>query len=123
MKSNDISEIEKLMATYFEGIFYGNPEKLETVFHKNSSLYGDLGEVLYVKRRDEFIADVKQRKSPNELGEPFKMKTLEIDLIGQIALAKVHVPMLGYNYYDYLSLTKIDGQWIIVNKLFKHVEP
>ncbi|WP_394329748.1 nuclear transport factor 2 family protein [Zunongwangia profunda] len=29
--------------------------------------------------------------------------------------------MLGFNYYDYLSLFKINGEWKIVNKLFTNV--
>jgi hypothetical protein len=31
------------------------------------------------------------------------------------------LPMLGYNYYDFLSLSKISGRWQIVNKLFTNV--
>ena len=49
------------------------------------------------------------------------MKIIRIDIIDKIAIAKLHVPMLGYNYYDYLSLSKIDSHWKIVNKLFVDV--
>jgi len=30
--------------------------------------------------------------------------------------------MLGYNYFDYLSLVKGDAGWKIVNKIFTHLE-
>ena len=66
-------------------------------------------------------AGVKSRKSPDDLGEPFKMKTIGIDIMGNIAMVKLHVPMLGNNYYDYLSLIKTNNDWKIVNKIFSHV--
>ena len=56
------------------------------------------------------------------MGEEFKMKILGIEILGCVAIAKLHVPMLGYNYYDFLSLTLINGTWKIVNKVFTHVE-
>jgi hypothetical protein len=31
--------------------------------------------------------------------------------------------MLGFNYYDFLSLLHLDGEWQIVCKVFTHVEP
>jgi len=49
------------------------------------------------------------------------MKIIGVDIMGKIAMAKLHVPMLGYNYYDYLSLTKIENEWKIVAKIFTHV--
>ena len=61
-------------------------------------------------------------KTKNDLKEVFRMKTIGIDIIGNISMVKVHLPMLGYNYYDYLSLTKLNNDWKIVNKVFAHVE-
>ncbi|GMN07996.1 hypothetical protein MTsPCn5_33850 [Croceitalea sp. MTPC5] len=121
MYKNNIKEIEQVIANYFEGIFYGDPDKLETCFTSNAIIYGDINGVPYQKSTTEYIDGVKNRQSPNELNEAFKMDTIGIDVIGNIAMAKVHLPMLGYNYYDYLSLTKIDSEWKIVNKIFSHV--
>lgn len=64
---------------------------------------------------------VQSRKSPKELEESFKMKILSIEILGNNALVKAQVPMLGYNYFDFLSLSKINDDWKIVNKLFTHV--
>ncbi len=121
MYKDNIKEIEQVITNYFEGIFYGDPDKLETCFTSNAIIYGDINGALYKKSRTEYIDGVKNRQSPNELNEAFKMDTIGIDVIGNIAMAKVHLPMLGYNYYDYLSLTKIDSEWKIVNKIFSHV--
>ncbi|OEK07690.1 hypothetical protein A8C32_17070 [Flavivirga aquatica] len=121
MYKESIADIENLITTYFEGIFHGDINKLETCFHKNAYLYGDIKNVDYLKSIKDYIKGVKNRQSPEELNETLKMSIIGIDIMGKIAMAKLHVPMLGYNYYDYLSLAKINGQWKIVNKLFTHV--
>ncbi|WP_109300182.1 nuclear transport factor 2 family protein [Aquimarina sp. AU474] len=122
MYKENIKEIESLIIRYFEGIFHGDTIKLETCFHENVYIYGDIKGVDYTKSINEYLEGVKSRQSPKDLKETLKMKIIGIDIMGKIAMVKLHVPMLGYNYYDYLSLTKIDDNWKIVNKIFTHVE-
>jgi hypothetical protein len=38
-----------------------------------------------------------------------------------MAIARVHVPALGFNFYNYLSLLRKDGNWRIVSKVFDDV--
>lgn len=122
MYQENIKQIETLITNYFEGIYHGEADKLEACFHSNTFLYGDIKGADYLKSTQEYIDGVKNRKSPKEQGETFQMKIIGIDIMGKIAMVKLHVPMLGYNYYDYLSLAMIDNQWKIVNKLFTHVD-
>lgn len=122
MYKENIKEIENLIATYFDGLFHGDIAKLRASFHKNTHIYGDIKGVDYSKSLNEYFEGVKSRPSPKDLNESLKMKVIGIDIIGKVAMAKLHVPMLGYNYYDYLSLTKIGSKWEIVNKVFTHVE-
>lgn len=121
MYQDNNKEIEKLINKYFEGIFYGNTSTLKTCFSVNANVYGDINSSEYFKSVNEYIKTVKNRKSPNKLSETFKMSIIGIDILGKIAMVKLHVPMLGFNYYDYLSLFKINGEWKIVNKLFTNV--
>ncbi|MDY8136256.1 nuclear transport factor 2 family protein [Aquimarina sp. 2201CG5-10] len=122
MYKKSVIEIEKLVENYFKGIFYGDTLKLENCFYKNVDIYGDIKGDEYSKSVKEYLEGVKNRQSPKEQGETLKMSIIGIDVIGKIASAKLHLPMLGYNYYDYLSLAKINNEWKIVNKLFTHVE-
>ena len=122
MYKENIKEIENLIANYFMGIFNGDRVKLEACFNENVNIYGDIKEIEYFKNIKEYLDGVQNRQSPNDLDEPFQMKIIGIDIMGKIAMAKLHVPMLGYNYYDYLSLAKIDSNWKIVNKIFTHVK-
>lgn len=121
MYQDNNKEIKNLINKYFEGIFYGNTSTLETCFSVNANIYGDINSSEYFKSVNEYIKTVKNRKSPNNLSETFKMSIIGIDILGKIAMVKLHVPMLGFNYYDYLSLFKINGDWKIVNKLFTNV--
>lgn len=122
MYLNSIKEIEQLINNYFEGIFYGDTVKLKACFSTNAYIYGDINSSEYFKSVTEYIKTVQVRKSPNDLGNTLKMSIVGIDILGKTAMAKLHVPILGYNYYDYLSLFKINNEWKIVNKIFTHIE-
>jgi hypothetical protein len=113
--------VAAVLSTYFDGIFYGDVARLRSTFHPQALVAGDINGQPYFKTLDQYLEGVKLRKSPHELNEAFRMEVLAIEIINSIAFAKVHVPMFEFNYYDLLSLNKIDGKWIIINKLLTHV--
>ncbi len=121
MFEQNTKEIQLVISNYFDGIFYGDIKKLESAFHPQCILYGDINGEPYFKTLAAYLEGVKNRKSPSQNGETFRMKILGIEILGNNAIAKLHVPMLGFNYYDFLSLSKVSGQWLIVNKLFTNV--
>jgi hypothetical protein len=116
------NEIKILVSSYFQAIYNGNSDKLENAFYPQAMLFGDIKGETYFKTVADYIDGIKSRRSPMDLGEEFKMEILAIEIIGTVATVKAHVPMLGLNYYDFLSLSLIKGEWKIVNKLFAHVE-
>lgn len=122
MYNEATTQIQEVIQLYFDGIFFGNTSKLSQVFVPEALLYGDIKGAAYLKSVDEYLKGVQNRKSPHEMGESFGMEVLSVDILGNMAIVRAHVPMLGYNYYDFLSLSIIKGQWKIVNKLFTHVE-
>lgn len=121
MFEQDVKQIQGVITNYFEGIFYGDIDKLESAFFPQCLLIGDINGQPYFKNLQEYLSGVKNRKNPHELGEKFMMKILGIESVNDIAFAKLHLPMLGFNYYDYVSLSRIDGRWLIVNKIFTNV--
>ncbi|MES2935447.1 MAG: nuclear transport factor 2 family protein [Pseudomonadota bacterium] len=114
-------EISAVLKNYFDGIFNGDTALLRTTFHPHAALYGEIKGAQYYKTLDHYLDAVDQRKSPRELNETYLMETVSIDVLGDVASAKVHCVMLGFNYVDFLSLIRIEGKWVIVNKLFTHV--
>ena len=122
MDTQIIQEIQAVMANYFHGIYEGDISRLENAFDQKAILYGDINGEPYLKDLQAYIEGVAHRRSPKEQGEDFRMEMISIEVVGNNAIVKARLPMLGYNYYDLLSLTRLNGHWKIVNKLFTHVD-
>lgn len=115
------AEITAVLSDYFNGVFNGDVNLLRGAFHPQALVAGDVNGQPYFKTLDQYLDGVKNRKSPFELGESFRMEIISIEIINQIAVAKVRLPMFEFNYHDLLSLTEVDGKWVIVNKLLTNV--
>jgi hypothetical protein len=118
---SDSAAIAELFNQFFEGIYTGNTTLLEPVFHEACTLFGDVNGQLAFRTKAGYLEVVKSRKSPQQNSEAFHMKLLSLEIIGLTAVAKLHVPMLGFNYYDLVALTKENGRWSIVCNLYSHV--
>lgn len=114
-----ISQI--LEDVYFESIYEGNAPELGKMFYQGALLFGDVKGQPYQKTLREYIDGVANRQSPKDTGKPFKGKILSIRVINSIAVAEVKVKMYDFNYHEYLSFHKFDGQWLLVNKMITDV--
>lgn len=114
--------IVKVIRDYFNGVHAGDIGKLRRSFAPEARLYGDVKGVEYAKTLDDYLEGVKNRLSPSELQEQYAMEIRSIEVLGNVAIVKAHLKMLGFNYYDFLSLCIVNGDWKIVNKVFTHVE-
>jgi hypothetical protein len=109
--------ITAVLMNYFSGIYNGDVPLLKSVFHEQAIVGFDINGETHFKTVNQYLEGVKNRKSPHELGEDFKMKILSLEIINNTAVAKVQVPIFDYDYYDLLSLIVVDGKWVISNKL------
>ncbi|WP_289659024.1 nuclear transport factor 2 family protein [Flavobacterium panacagri] len=119
MENSAVNEalIIDLLTNYFNGIYNGDVPLLQSVFHPQAIIGFDIKGDTHFKTINQYLEGVKNRKSPHELGEEFKMKILSLDIINNTAVAKVQVPIFEFDYYDLLSLIVVDGKWVISNKL------
>lgn len=125
MKTDEeaLTAIEQaLKGYYFKGIYDGNVELLKVVFHPGTLLFGDVKGQPYAKSLAEYLHAVAHRTSPKDSGKPYQTDIIRIEVINSIAVAKVRITMYEFNYYDLLSFHKIEGKWVIVNKMLTHVE-
>lgn len=106
---------------YLKGIYEGDIELLGKVYHPGTLVLGDIKGTPYVKSLDQYLDGVKNRVSVKDSGKPFRGIINSIDIVNSIAVAKLHVKMYDFNYDEFLSFHKIDGKWIIVNKLLTDV--
>ena len=122
-KSGIIDEIEKVIKTYFDLLYKGEKDLIESVFLKEanvSSLYND--KIIKIDM-DGFRKRIAERKSPESIGEMRDDKIIMIDISSPTtAMVKVKCNILHNNYIDYLSLFKVSGQWKIISKVF-HMNP
>ena len=122
-KSGIIEEIEKVIKTYFDLLYKGDRDLIETVFLPEanvSSLYND--EIIKIDV-DGFRKRIAERKSPESIGEMRDDKIIMIDISSPTsAMVKVKCNILHNNYIDYLSLFKVSGKWKIISKVF-HMNP
>jgi hypothetical protein len=107
---------------YFEGSYEGDLNKLNSIFHPDSLLFGDVKGQPYAKTLAEWLDVVAHRQSPKDSGKPFKGDILNIQVINSIAIAEVHVKAYDMLYHDFLSLHRINGNWLIVNKIMSGIE-
>lgn len=108
---------------YFPGIYEGDVKLLGSAFYPGSLLFGDAGGKPYFKTLDQYLDGVAHRQSPKASGKPFKGEIVSIDVIQSIAMAKVRVKMYDFNYSELLSFHRLDGKWVIVNKMIADVQP
>ena len=111
-----------LTEVYFPGIYVGDVKLLGTIYYENTLLFGDVKGQPYFKTLAQYLDGVKNRQSPKDSGKPFKGDILSIEIINSIAVAKVHVRMYDFNYFELLSFHKINDKWLIVNKMISDVE-
>ena len=102
---------------YFKGIYEGNLDLLNQVYYSGTLLFGDVKGQPYAKTLDQYLDGVKNRQSPKDSGKPFKGEIISIKLINSIAIAEVKVKMYDFNYHELLSFHRLDGRWLIVNKM------
>lgn len=110
--------IASIVDAYFNGVYTGDAAGLARLFDAGAQVYGENNGQAYHKPIAAYLEGVTARKSPQELGEPYRMKTLAVDKLGSIANVTLHSPMLGFNYHLYLILRRLEGKWSIVNKTF-----
>ncbi|MFD0750058.1 nuclear transport factor 2 family protein [Mucilaginibacter calamicampi] len=118
----DAIAISKLLEDYYiKGIYTGDTALLKKIYHPGTLLFGDVKGAPYSKTLPEYLNGVVNRQSPEDAGTPFSGEILSIKVVQSIAVAEVRVKMYDFNYHDFLSFHKIDGKWLIVNKMMSDV--
>jgi hypothetical protein len=117
----DHQSILQVLSDYFRGLHAGDVGLLRSVFDPDAVLFAELNGASYRKSLDAYLDGVAQRSSPAELSEAFRMRVMSLEVLHDMAIAKVHVPALGFNFYNYLTLLRRGGGWRIVSKVFDDV--
>jgi len=111
-----------LLDNYFELMHTQNMDLFDKVFHETSSLFGVPDGAFNIRSKEVYRDAMLNRQSPAEKGEVRRDEILFVDQLNDsLAIARVQLDMMGGVMQDYLSLLKIDGNWIIVAKTWARV--
>jgi hypothetical protein len=108
---------------YCQAVYQGNTAWLSELFDPLAQVYGVISGAAYFKTATDYVESVGRRESPAARGEPYRMRILALDVLGPIASVRLHSPMLGFDYYLYLTFVQRETGWKIVNKTFSHCGP
>ncbi len=119
---SDQEAIQSTIQTYFDCMYESDGAKAHEAFHPAAKITGYTKDGLQQMSVDDFAKFVDS-KSPShkENGDPIVLETLSLDIAGDTAVARVRDEYISLTFLDTLSFIKVDGKWLIYNKLF-HVE-
>ena len=105
------------LEAYLRGHATGRSEDFRPAFHPDAQLWGMRDGALIRMTSEDYInrasgspaADEAQRKRWIE----------SIDVTGDTAVAKIVLDYPAVRFTDYMALSRIEGRWVIVNKMFQ----
>lgn len=117
--SNERAAIEQTIQTYFDGLHEGDADKLASVFHETSALTFEHDGRVTILTRDQWLDSVRTRPTPKSKGLARDDAILLLDQSGPTtAFVKVKCQIPPRHFTDYLCLLKVDGRWLVVQKVF-----
>ena len=114
----DEAAIRQTVQYYFDGGKNRDSIALRKAFHPEARMLFAKDGKLAVVPIGEYIARVAENKlKPGEAGST-RRRVAEVDVAGDAAIAKLELKRPDVLVTDYMSLLKVDGRWMIVNKIF-----
>jgi hypothetical protein len=111
---NSFEAVQKVVKTYFEASYYQKVDELRPAFHPDARIAGMIGDKYIDLSVDDFMERVRNQGQDYPLDKTIRT----ISIVGDIAYADVRV-LVGKTWFtDFLSLLKVDGQWVIRHKAF-----
>jgi len=114
-------ELFDAVQTYFDGLFHCDTDKLNAVFHKDSSLFDVESGGIFAEPIAPFIRDVglNAPNSPANLGQAPESEILMIDWLSpKCATVKIRIRAREKVYQDHLGFVKGTDGWKIVSKIW-----
>ncbi len=118
MINNDFEKIIETVILYFKGTYHGDVEMLSKAFHPNARVTGIINDEIFDWSLIDFITRVTTSTSAAKKGEKYDKEIISIDKTKNAAIVKSRVVVGELIFFDYITLLKINEQWIIRNKSF-----
>ncbi|HTS89901.1 MAG TPA: nuclear transport factor 2 family protein [Gemmatimonadales bacterium] len=108
--------VRAVVQTYLHGLKFNDVPSLQAAFWPEARLYfvrrdGQLGQLT----QEQWYAGLARSAGKEEEGD---LRIAALEVTRDIAWAKVIEEYPASRYVDYVSLLRIGGRWLIVNKVF-----
>ena len=114
----DEAAIRQTVQYYFDGGKNRDSLTLRKAFHPEARMLFAREGKLVVVPISEYITRVgSESLKPGEV-DSTERKVVSVDVVGDAAVAKLELKRPNAVLTDYMSLLKVDGRWLIVNKIF-----
>ena len=112
--------ISKVIELYVDGARQGKSAIMTPAFHADAGIYGYAGPDLMAGP----IQELFDFNDENGAAPDIQARIASIDLAESVATVRLEIDnWTGDCYTDFFTLLKLDGQWVIMNKVFHLHEP
>ena len=122
-KGADEAAIRQTVQYYFDGGRNRDSLTLRKAFHPDARMLFAREGKLVVVPIAEYITRVGSEKAVPGAVDSTERKVVSVDVEGDAAVAKLELRRPDMVLTDYMSLLKVDGRWLIVNKIFTRGTP
>ena len=105
------------LEAYLRGHATGLADEFRPAFHPDAQLWGMRNGSLIRMTAQEYIGRASGSPPANEAQRRRWIES--IDVTGDTAVAKIILDYPSVRFTDYMALSRIDGRWVIVNKMFQ----
>jgi hypothetical protein len=104
---------------YFEGVRNSDTALAHKAFHPSVTKMSFVRDGSLAERTiPEWLAGIAERAPNPPKPDSFPRRVVSVDVSHGAAIAKLQIRYADALVTDYMSLLKVDGQWVIIGKIF-----
>jgi len=117
-RDSDEAAIRRTVQYYFDGGRTGDSLALRKAFHPDARMLFVREGKLAVVPIGDYIRRVAEGKPAAGTPDSTQRRIASLDVVGDAAVARLELVRPDMVVTDYMSLLRVEGQWVIVNKIF-----
>jgi len=120
VSASEQTAITEVVQLYIDGSRTGDADTLRRAFHPDARMYGSIAGQRFDLPIEEFIGLASSQ--PADVDGTYEARIVSVEQVGDAAIAAIEET--GFwgtlSFTDFFSLSRLDGEWKIVNKTFAH---